>query len=305
MYQLSMEAGDFITVPQVVFSKLTTSAEDFRFKVALYIVMKKQVDVQDITLALKITKKQAEKALEYWCGAGLIEEVIHQAPSTEQKHIRKILSTSEVAKISCNDPKIGNMLEELQTLYGGLIGSKDINIFVTLYAVDKIEAGLILLAAGYCISRGYKSARYIQKVLFTWRDQGIENCADADAYLCLISKREGNEKEIAEILEISIEFTLAERRRIAEWYEQFEYTKDMIIAAKNVAGDKSDNIGYIHSILKKWFARGIKTPQELEAVNTGHNIRSQTKNTVIVPEEDILMNHSTYIPLSQRKGESV
>lgn len=293
MYRVVETGGDSIAVPQVVFTKLTApSSGEARFRVALYMLANGKADAAGVAQALHIRPEKAEKALEYWEGAGLLESAAppKSAPLPEVEAApRKRLTTPEVAKAGKKDPMLGRLVGELQRIFGGVVSQSDINIFVTLYAEDKFPADLILIAATHCASQKKASARYIEKVLFGWRKDGIDTCEQADQYLRLLAQREKREKQMAGIFQTDVAaFTLAERRRIAEWFEEFGYGREMIQSARLVAGENAGNVRYVAGILKNWHGKGYRTPNDVQRSQENANIRVQGPQAGLAPEENLL-----------------
>lgn len=294
MYYVLENTGDSIAVPQIVFAKLTApSANDERFRVALYMLATGSADILTVSSALKIKPENAAKALEYWEGAGLLEAKTNTPSATTElePRSRTRLTTADVAEIAQADSMLGKVIDEIQHILGGVVSQADINIFVTLYSQDKFEADLILLATAHCVSLQKISAKYIEKVLFSWRRAGITTCEQADAYLQTLAKREQREHKIAKMVGLDAKsFTLSERKHIAEWFEVYAYGKEMIQAARLSAGEKGNNIRYISGILKNWYKKGYRTPNQVAQSENISNIRVQGPEETIAPEENILAN---------------
>lgn len=294
MYHVVQAGGDTVAVPQIVFARLTApSSGETRFRVALYMLANGAADAQSVADALRIKPEKAEKALEYWEGAGLLENRGGEALPAPALEVmpRQRLTTREVAEVSQDDAMLGKLVDELQRIFGGVVSQADINVFVTLYVTDKMPADLILTAAIHCASRKKNSARYIEKVLLNWRREGITTCEQADAALRLQAQREKREKQIAALFNTdAAAFTLAERGRIAEWFEEFGYGKEMVQAARLVAGDKSDNVRYVAGVLRKWHGKGYRNPRDVQQAQENMNIRVQGPNLAIAPEENFSAN---------------
>lgn len=297
MYQVVNTAGDTVPVPQLLFAKLSApGADDARFRVALYALTQPQTDACQVAQALHLRQRDVERALEFWEGAGLLEKA--QPPQHDITPLaRRRFTTAETTSAAQKDFILAGLLGELQHIFGGVISQADCNIIGTLYAEDHMPADLILLACSYCATQGKASVRYIEKLLLNWRKDGIDTCTKADAYLLTLEQRAQNENVVAALMSMPQDcFTLAERRRIAIWFEEYGYEKGMIEAARLVAGDKENNIAYLHGILRKWHGKGYTTPRDVQQSSENRNIRVQG-STGVAPEDDLLMNTSTYVPL--------
>ncbi len=299
MYKPVGTTGDSVAVPQLLFSRLTSvGADDGRFRVALYVLEKGGADAATLARELRLPAAKVEAALNYWEGAGLIET---EAPAGAKPlpAPRKKLTTREAVKAGEADPVLGMLLGELQRVFGAVIGEKDTNAYVSLYVVDGFAADLILVAASEAAARGISRAAYVDKVLMDWRRQGINDCAAADAHLRLLAKREAREQALARAMGLEGDpFTLAEKRKIAVWHEEYGYDEDMIEAARMAAGDKHSEVKYLAGILKNWNAKGYQSPRDVQQGDTGRNLRV-TGTARIAPENDILSAPAEYVPLAK------
>lgn len=304
MYKTVQNTGDSLPVPQLVFAKLSApGGDDVRFRVALFALLQGNVDADGVATALRISRHAAEKALEYWEGSGLLEK--EAAPSTEpalpSPPTRRRLTTREATEAGNQDPMLGQMVTEVQRIFGGVVSPGDINVLLTLNVVDGIPADLILLAAGHFAAKGVYSARYLEKTLRAWKRDGITDYAAAEEYLKKLALREKREGEVASLLGLPADgFTLAEKRRIASWYEEYGYSKKMLEAARLAAGDKQNDVAYLTGILKKWYAKGYKTPRDVQNQSETRNLRVQGGGKPA--GSGILGAADEYVPLKQRRN---
>ncbi len=305
MYKPTKISGDTVAVPQIVFSRLASAgSDDARFRVALYILGSGGAEASQVAQALGLSRLQVDAALQYWEGAGVLEN--HTPPQAQPLPIApkpKRLTTREVAKASSNDATLGLLVGELQRVYGCILSESDINIFVSLYVQDNFAADLILTAAAEAAKRGATSAKYAEKVLFGWRKNGINSCDDADSYLRLQAKREQREQQLAERMNLKWDpFTLADKKKIAIWFEEYGYEIDMIEQARMSAGDKHNDIRYIAGVLKNWHGKGYKTPRDLAQGNENHNLRSTRSAPTF--KQDLLANITSYVPADEKSKGS-
>lgn len=300
MYRPAKTLGDTLPVPQLLFSKLTVpGSDDGRFRVALYVLSCGCGDAAGIAAALGMSRAKAEAALNYWEGAGLLQQEAVTAPPPPPPKRR--MTTGEVVRAGQADPTLGAMLDELQRLFGCVIGEGDVNVFVSLYVQDGYTADLILLAASEAVANGARRARYVDKILSSWRQDGIADCAAADAYLKLQAERAQREKKLAKRMGFAggDPFSYADKKKIAQWFEDFGYDLDMIDLARLTAGDKAGDVKYLHAILKKWYAKGHRTLRDVQQAGEGANMRAMRET----PSTTNLLDTSDYVPLKKRGGK--
>ena len=289
MYRPVKNTGDTVAVPQLLFSRLNApGAGEARFRVALYLLGCGGADAADIAGALKL--KPAE-----------VERDAPAQPAVEAVPRPKRLTLHEATRAGEADPLLAMLLKELQRIYGGVIGPKAISLFASLYAQDGFSVDLILMAASYAAGKSITSARYVETVLENWRRAGINDAAAADGQLKLMAGREAREAALAQQMGLAGDaFTLAEKRKIAQWYEEYGYGPEMIEAARLAAGDKRNEVKYLAGILKKWHAKGYQAPKDIQQGDDSRNLRVESSRRAQVAQDDILAQAAAYVPMKRR-----
>ena len=132
MYKLANLSGDTVAVPQVIFSQLPRTDGDF-IRVALYVLSSGCTDARTIAhdLGLK-SVEAANRALQYWAGAGLLERErtgVQATPAPAAK-------TAEIDLAAINDPYVGVLCEEAQTAFGKALSRSDLQRLVGLYLLS-------------------------------------------------------------------------------------------------------------------------------------------------------------------------
>lgn len=303
MYRPVNSAGDTIGVPQLVFSRLSASGgTEACFRVALFILAHYPAAAQDIADALHLPMRQVEAALSYWEGAGLIaREAVEETPKPQPQK-RQVLTTRQAVAAGRENPELAWLLEELQRLFGTVLGQSDVNLFVTLYAQDGFDADLILLASALAKAESaQRKAAYVQRILFNWREMDITDCTTADRYLRLLSERETNEKALAQAMGLEWDpFSRADKKKIAVWFEEYGYSLDMIEAARLAAGEKRNSVAYLAGILKKWQGKGYRTPRDVQQGDENRNIRVFRQDAPTGGSSDLLADITDFVPMEKR-----
>ncbi len=265
MYKLADITGETFAVPQLVLNQLQRGDENL-IRVALYILTTRSTDPADIARALRLKSvAAAQRALDFWYGAGLLEHAEPAGPAPEAPVRAPRMTSAEVAAASSRDPQIAALMDECQQLFGGDVSQGGGSLLVSLYCNDKIPLDTLLLAAAYSVQEGHRSAKYIERVVLRWRESGIVTGADAERYLHLLEKRRENEKQVAEVLGCDAAlFTSAERRIIAGWFEEFGYDISMVQEAVLYAEGKN-TVRYINGIFKSWYSKGWRNLRDVRA----------------------------------------
>lgn len=276
-YRLAKQKGDAITVPHIIFKKLSTATED-QLRVALCAVAQGMADPLAVAQELGLSKTSVELAFAYWVGAGLFlpdGEVPAKTPALPKRGPR--MTSRDIVEASRTDSEIALLISESQNLLGHMLSPAESSRIVTLYVQDKLPIDMILTVMAHFIAKGQRNVSYIEKVLISWREEGICDGIAAERHLGTLEKREDYEAEVAKLLGVKPDgFTAGERTLIARWYEDFAFDADMIEAALLRAGEKN-NVRYLSGILKKWHASGYKTPRDIPA--EGENLQPTGRRT--------------------------
>ncbi len=287
-YKLTQNCGDSTAVPQLIFSKLADTEDDW-VRVALFVVSTGDTDAARIARALRLkSADKAREALVFWKGAGLLERCEDAiAESVPENAVRHRLTTREITTAAIGDNAIAALVQECQMLMGGVMNEGDTNILVSMYLTDGMPVDMILLGVSHFVSLGKRSARYIERALLGWQRDGIDTGEAAERYLKQLALREKRETSVAGLFGVpDAKFTKAERNLIAEWFEGFGYDESMISEAIAYAGEKN-TVRYVNGILRAWYTKGFKTVRDVisESASTMQNVqikdsRPETKNVL-------------------------
>ncbi|MBC5582100.1 DnaD domain protein [Anaerofilum sp. BX8] len=302
-YQLLKNNGDAVPVPSLVLRRLAAASGD-QLRVALAILRDGKVCPEALLAEFPAlgNADTLEKHLIYWAGAGLLSTTgpAAAAPKRPLQKRPPRLSTREVTAAAENDPQVAVLITESQNLFGTVLNESDGNVLASLYLQDKLPVDLILTGIAHFVTKGNRSVRYIARVLLSWREEGIRTGADMERYLSTLAQREKYEQETAHILGVDAAgFTSSERTLIARWYEEYGYGGEMIRAASQRAGDKN-TVRYLNAMLKKWNAKGYRSPGELIAEGPSN---THEQGRIVTREDDLLLREPDHMPKFKKRGE--
>lgn len=255
MYKLANLSGDTVAVPQVIFSQLPRTDGDF-IRVALYVLSSGCTDARTIAhdLGLK-SVEAANRALQYWAGAGLLERErtgVQATPAPAAK-------TAEIDLAAINDPYVGVLCEEAQTAFGKALSRSDLQRLVGLYLSDGWQPDVVLLCCAEVARQGRRTVGAVSRELVRWRDAGVETGEDAERYLRHVKQCEEWCIEAAKLFGIEPHtLTQWDRRAVARWHEEWRIGSDMIEEAL-LHAENHRTIRYVDGILRSWRAQGLTT----------------------------------------------
>lgn len=253
-YKLAAYHGDTLAVPQIVLTHLAQADGD-TVRTALYVLQTGDTDPRTIARALGLPSiESARRALQYWAGAGLLENGKAAAPLVPAEE-----KAASIDLASLNDPYVAVLCEEAQTAFGKALSRSEMQRLVALYLNDGWQPDVILLCCAEVTRQGRRSVAAVARELARWREDGVESGEDAERYLRKVKQREEWCADAAAQFGIApAALTRWERGAIARWHEEWGIGRDMIDEALLRAGSKN-TIRYVDGILRAWRAQGITT----------------------------------------------
>ncbi len=126
----------------------------------------------------------------------------------------------------------------------------------------------------YCVDRGKRDFRYIEKVAISWAEQGISTPKQAAA---LAGKYDRSFYEIMRALGKNSVPTDTEASYIDRWQKTYGFEMDVILDAceRTVLATDSHRFEYAESILKRWYGIGVHHKNDIIALDADHR---RTKN---------------------------
>lgn len=138
-----------------------------------------------------------------------------------------------------------------------------------LFISDKLgfSEDLIDYLIQYCVDRGKKDLRYMEKVAINWAQEGITTPEQAADYA---HKYDKTVYDIMKALGKSNMPTQTEISYISRWTKEFAFEFDLIAAAceKTVLATDKHRFEYADSILSSWYKAGIHHRNEISTLDS-------------------------------------
>lgn len=145
-----------------------------------------------------------------------------------------------------------------------------------LFIMDKLgfSEDLTDYLIQYCVDRGKRDLRYIEKVAISWAEQGITTQKQAAS---LAGKYDKAVYEIMRALGKSNIPTVTEVAYINRWRELYAFENDVILTAceRTVLATDSHRFEYADSILANWHKAGVHHKGDIKSLDENHR-RSRT-----------------------------
>ncbi len=121
----------------------------------------------------------------------------------------------------------------------------------------------------YCVDRGKRDFRYIEKVAINWAEQGITTPKQAAS---LAGRYDRSFYEIMRALGKTSIPTDTEASYIERWQKTYGFETDVILDAceRTVLATDSHRFEYAESILRRWYGIGVHHKSDIKALDADH-----------------------------------
>lgn len=121
----------------------------------------------------------------------------------------------------------------------------------------------------YCVDRGKRDFRYIEKVAINWAEQGITTPKQAAS---LAGRYDRSFYEIMRALGKNSVPTDTEASFIERWQKTYGFETDVILDAceRTVLATDSHRFEYAESILRRWYGIGVHHKSDIKALDADH-----------------------------------
>lgn len=146
---------------------------------------------------------------------------------------------------------------------GKPLSSENIRSIIFMTDILQFSTDLIDYLVQYCVDRGKKDFRYIEKVAINWAQAGVSTPKEAAAYAIKYDK---NIYTVMNALGRTNAPTRKEASYIQKWFREYGFTPDMVLEACErcaLATDKH-RFEYTDGILQSWKENGVHTMQDIQ-----------------------------------------
>ena len=186
---------------------------------------------------------------------------------------------------------------------GKPLSYENIRSIIFMTDILQFSTDLIDYLVQYCVDRGKKDFRYIEKVAINWAQAGVSTPKEAAAYAIKYDK---NIYTVMNALGRTNAPTQKEASYIQKWFREYGFTPDMVLEACErcaLATDKH-RFEYTDGILQSWKENGVHTIQDIQDADaafqkkkTSRGVRSASSSN---PFHQFRQNQYDYDELLQK-----
>ena len=298
--------SDVTVVSNLFIDEYMKDANDAQLKIYLYLLRVMgaghSTSVSDIADQFNHTEKDVVRALKYWeknhlltleyddtknlSGIRLLDvskrssdDVVSLAPVVQLPPKQEALDAKpafskpsyslDQLKEFQNKEETAQLLFVAEQYIGRPLSTSEIKTI--LFFADRLHFSedLIDYLIQYCVDKGKKDFRYIEKVAISWAGEGITTPKQAAKFAV---KYEKSVYDVMKALGKSGIPTKAEADYVMKWSKTYGFTKDIILEACNRTVMATDNhrFEYADSILSSWHKKQVHHKSDIKALDEAY-----------------------------------
>ncbi len=287
-------SADATVVSNIFIDNYMKDANDAQIKIYLYLLRvissHNSCSISDLADQFNYTEKDVQRALKYWeknnllaldydeaknlIGVRLLDVVakntsLSLAPVVQlpvrNEYVKPQYSTDDVMTFKSND-STKELLFVVEQYLGKSLTVSDVK--TVLFFSDELGFSneLIDFLFDYCVGRGKKDFRYIEKVAISWKEQGITTPKQAAK---ASKKYDKVVYDTMNALGKSNAPTKKEVDYINRWTNEFGYEFEIIKEAcdRTVMATDSHRFEYADKILSSWFESSVHHKSDIQALD--------------------------------------
>lgn len=177
-------------------------------------------------------------------------------------------NAEEVKSIFNGDPALAGLLDACQQTVGKVFNTTECGIILGLRDHLALDAEYILTLLSYCVGKGKKSLRYLEKAALDLTDCGIDTPAALETCLKQREAADSMEGKLRTLFGMKDRaLSKKEKDCFSRWCGVWQFDLEGIRRAYeltvNATGQAS--VPYADAILSKWHEAGCHTPEEIDA----------------------------------------
>ncbi len=273
-------------VPNGFIDNYMTKANGEYVKVYLYLLRSFQDPSSTVSLArladhFDCTEGDILRALRYWerlqlfrlefdesrklCGIHFVEAAA-DAPAAQNGAVASPATVSAF----CEKEEVKELVFIAEQYLGRTLNHSDLSTIFFWHKELSLSCELIEYLIESCVSKNHTSLRYMQKIAEDYAAQSIHTIEEAKLY---------NTQHSAVYFAVVNAFGIrgrhlapAELAFVNQWSTKMGFSVELICeaCARTIRAVHEANFGYTNSILKSWYAQGVKTMEEVAAADAAH-----------------------------------
>ena len=281
-------------------------ANDVQIKVYLYLLRhltsEGSFEISAMADLFNYPEKDILRVLFYWEKRGLLSLTMDQEDNITQVILKDFTEASPLVKTMTYLPSkkefvkpdysadqlsmfqsresTSEILFIAESYLGKTLSANDIRSLLFISDVLQFSVDMIDHLLQYCIDRGKKDFRYIEKVAVNWAENDISTPGQAEAFS---SKYNKQVYTVMNALGKSSNPTPKEAEFIKRWYQIYGFSSDIVLEAceRTVMATDRHRFEYADKILTSWKNAGVHHKPDIEKIDaTFNNANRKTASSI-------------------------
>ncbi len=257
--------------PRDVADKYLKFCKGEHIKVLVYIMRNPLLkpSVEEIANGTDVSIFDVKEALLFWADAGIL---IAENTKKEIEKTKKVAPTlkptrEDVTKRALSDPKLNYLLNQAQMIFSRNLKGNEMQTLAWLYEDVGLDVSVILFIVQYAKQIGKANIRFIESLASEWADKGVENIADAEEQVRLLTLTEQCWSVVCKAFGIEKRKPSKKESELSlKWVNEWHISSEMLSHAYDVCIDAKSKFtfAYIAKIIENWHNSGYKTPKDIK-----------------------------------------
>ncbi len=279
----TVKGGTDRTLPHLLGNEALGEASRTDLLVLLALCEVGQADASRLAELLSVPAPEAEAALAFWRGAGVLALAPtaaggEAAPLADETKKKRPLRDKDLHTMGGEDMAavirergLAELIEAAEQQCGRLFNRTELAILVGMVEELGLDGAYILTLLSYCDSTSgeKKPLRYAERVAVHLCEHGIDTTEALEEYIRERELLRSVEGQLRRMFGIGTrKLTEREERAFLLWTETYGYGEDVIGAAYDITVNAvgKASVAYADKILSHWHEAGVRTVSEAEAL---------------------------------------
>ena len=200
------------------------------------------------------------------------------SPAVDAPVYDKSVITLDRVKAFKQQEKTSELVFITEQYLGKPLSTENIRSIIFMADILQFSTDLIDYLVQYCVDRGKKDFRYIEKVAINWAQAGVSTPEEAASYAVKYDK---NVYTVMNALGKTSSPTQKEASYIQKWFRDYGFTPDMILEAceRCVLATDRHRFEYTDGILQSWKENGVHTIQDIQEADAAFQKKKASRGT--------------------------
>lgn len=191
-----------------------------------------------------------------------MDKPVQKQDSGSSEGFDKSSITLDQLKAFKNRNETSELLFIIEQYLGKPISANDVRSIFFMTDILHFSTDLIDYLVQYCVERGKKDFRYMEKVAISWSEEGITTPKQATSY---VKKYDKNVYTIMNSLGKNAAPTAREMEFISRWLKEYGFSLDLIKEAcqRSVMATDKHRFEYADRILQSWNQASVRTLKDV------------------------------------------